>query len=241
MRKVDQKMRQAAEKKEWGYFAEHDDFRSATSQDMKRGWLTKARSLAYGLPLTAGIILMLAAFNINVDNPAGASTSPALSGERANTSRSPSPVPQETEPPRNTFDAPPQPLPRNGDVKRYHTGRAVAPLEIRTRAVDRDYADRHYFVKITDYQTDRRIATAFVRGGDTTKISVPLGTFRLKYATGETWYGENLHFGPETIYSEADQALYFADQGNQYSGYTVELFLQRNGNLRTDRIGRDDF
>ncbi|PEN14807.1 hypothetical protein CRI94_00485 [Longibacter salinarum] len=241
MRKVDQKMRQAAEKKQWGYFAEHDDFRSATSQDMKRGWLTKVRGLAYGLPLTAGLILMLAAFSINVDNPPGPSTSPALSGERTNTSRSPRPVPQETEAPRNTFDAPPQPLPRSGDVKRYHTGRAVAPLEIRTRAVERDYADRHYFVKITDYETDRRIATAFVRGGDTTKISVPLGTFRLKYATGETWYGENLHFGPETVYSEADQALYFADQGNQYSGYTVELFLQRNGNLRTDRIGRDEF
>lgn len=236
MRTVDQKMRQAAKQKRWDYFARHDDFRSATSQGFARGWLTKTRSLSYGVPLMAGLVLMIAAFSVNVDNPPDRSISPTSRSEKTEPTPSSRPATGETQAPPESFDAPTQPLPQNGDVNRYHENRAVAPLEIRTRGVD-----RHYFVKITDYQTDRPIATVFVRGGESTKISVPLGTFRLKYATGETWYGERLHFGPETSYSEADQAFYFTDQGNQYSGYTVELFLQTNGNLRTDNIERNEF
>jgi hypothetical protein len=43
-------------------------------------------------------------------------------------------------------------------------------------------------------------------------------------------------FGTETTYSKADSTFDFTFDGYQYSGYTVELIMQRNGNLRTSGI-----
>lgn len=81
----------------------------------------------------------------------------------------------------------------------------------------------------------------FIRAGQSAETLVPLGTYRIRYATGETWYGEDFLFGPQTSYSEADQSFRFMDEGYQYSGYTLELFLQRHGNLSTNRITPDQW
>lgn len=63
----------------------------------------------------------------------------------------------------------------------------------------------------------------------------------MRYATGSVWYGEELLFGPRTSYSRADTQFSFVNDGYQYSGYTVELFLQASGNLEVDRISAEDF
>jgi hypothetical protein len=126
---------------------------------------------------------------------------------------------------------PAKPLPRNGYIKRYHDAEAVAPLQIVTRGTD-----HHYYVKITDWDTDKTIATIFIRAGRSIQTEVPLGSYRLKYATGTTWYGQNYLFGDETVYSTADARFDFAAKGDQVSGYTVELYLQQHGNLRTKNL-----
>lgn len=230
LRKLDQKMREAAAQERWDYFAVNDDFRSVASHPAERGWLTKSRSVAYGATLAIGLVLMLSAYNMNADNSSVTGIPPQTNYSSPSYSGSPA------QPPAPAFNEPAQPLPYNGAVQRYHSGEGLAPLEIRTRGYD-----RHYFVKVTDYYTDQPIATVFIHGGSSAEISVPLGTFKLKYATGQEWYGEDFLFGPETSYSEADQAFHFTDEGYQYSGYTVELFLQADGNLRTDRITPDQF
>lgn len=58
---------------------------------------------------------------------------------------------------------------------------------------------------------------------------------------GKTWYGEIRRFGPPTIYSKADNRFDFEAIGNNVSGYTVELFLQRDGNLHTRQISANEF
>ena len=83
--------------------------------------------------------------------------------------------------------------------------------------------------------------TFFIYGGQNFETKVPLGVYRLKYASGKIWYGEKYLFGPDTAYSKAEQDFEFYRQGDQIAGYTVELILQRNGNLHTTRIPASEF
>ena len=133
-------------------------------------------------------------------------------------------------PPPPPFAQPVQPLPLSGAVGRFGDGNPVAPLNVRTRG------RVHHFVKVSDWATDQPVATLLVRAGQSAQMLVPLGTYRIKYATGETWYGEDFLFGPETGYSKVDKQFQFVDAGDHYTGYTVELIPQEGGNLGTSRI-----
>lgn len=94
---------------------------------------------------------------------------------------------------------------------------------------------------MVDATSDAPVLTVFVRDGDSIDIEVPLGVMKMRYAIGDTWYGDRYLFGPETTYAEADSLLTFAVQGEQVSGYTIELFLQPNGNLREREIRPDQW
>lgn len=99
----------------------------------------------------------------------------------------------------------------------------------------------NYFIRLTD-MLDRRARAYFLRGGSTRSFNVPLGTFKLKYATGNNWCGEQQLFGNDTIYSKAADTFTFEQPPGYYpTHWTVELVLQRHGNLRTHRITRAEF
>jgi hypothetical protein len=98
-----------------------------------------------------------------------------------------------------------------------------------------------YYVKLTDASTGVPVMTLFVRGGQSFTADVPLGSYRVKYAKGTTWYGDVHLFGPETRYSEADKTFSFSVQGNQVNGYTVTLIRQSGGNLHTKSISANNF
>lgn len=151
-------------------------------------------------------------------------------------------VPQQVQPtPRFVvqepiFAEPIQPLPINGAIKRYVKDEAIAPLKITTRD-----SGNHYFVKIIDWYTSKKVCTVFIRSGQSVSLGVPLGYYKLKYATGEKWYGTKFLFGPETVYSVADKQFDFEIRGDHVSGYTVELILQPSGNLKTNTITAEEF
>lgn len=112
----------------------------------------------------------------------------------------------------------------------------IAPFRIVTPS-----GAESYYVKLVDAFSGTLVMTFFVYGGQSFETEVPLGTYRVKYATGSTWYGEDHLFGPDTRYSEADKTFEFSVQGNQISGYTVELIRQRGGNLHTKSISANQF
>jgi hypothetical protein len=89
------------------------------------------------------------------------------------------------------------------------------------------------------------VRSFFVEGGSALDADVPLGTFIIKYATGKTWCGDRELFGPDTVTSRADETFTFEHRatGDGYTTthWTVELVLQRHGNLRTSRIAREMF
>ncbi len=131
---------------------------------------------------------------------------------------------------------PVEPLPKNGAAIRYFMEEAIAPLKIVTKE-----SGQHYFVKIIDWYTGKTLLTIFIRSGQSVNVKLPLGSYKIKYATGKVWYGKTYLFGPETTYSEADKKLDFEVSGSQVLGYTIELFLQRHGNLKTKKISAAQF
>ncbi len=115
----------------------------------------------------------------------------------------------------------------------------VAPLLIRTTP------GFDYYVKLANPGDDSDVPPVmalYISGGDSFETLVPLGTYEIRYAAGHTWYGEVERFGKEeTRYSKADRLFKFAFDGEQYSGFTVELIMQSNGNLPVSTISADQF
>ena len=121
--------------------------------------------------------------------------------------------------------------PQNGLVLYSNGELGVAPLEIRTANQGYDY-----YIKISDPKDNRRVKTVYLRSGKTVKFQVPLGTFEMKYVTGETWFGSNCLFGSKTSYNKADNEFKFEYTGSQYTGYSIELIKQKDGNLATQEL-----
>jgi hypothetical protein len=118
------------------------------------------------------------------------------------------------------------------------TGRsAEAPFGINTSP------GADYYLKLVDATTGRDAVTIYVRGGQLLEVSVPLGSYRLRYASGETWRGPAHLFGPGelTSYNTSDSIFNFAVSGGYVNGYTVELIRQVGGNMDTRRISPSQF
>ena len=126
--------------------------------------------------------------------------------------------------------------PRSGT--RFHDFRAggQAPLEIATAS-----DGGHFYVKVQDVSNPASYRTIFIRGGGTIDTEVPLGTYTIKYAAGDTWYGPRCLFGVGTVFNKVEETFRFERHGNEISGYRIELILQRDGNLATSRIPRAQF
>ena len=82
--------------------------------------------------------------------------------------------------------------PQSGEIRTFTTKNRLAPFEVRTTA------GGNYLVKLEDASSGRIVLSLFIQGGRTEKIQVPLGNYVVKYASGETWYGDRLLFGPST-------------------------------------------
>lgn len=137
---------------------------------------------------------------------------------------------------RQSFVQPEQPRPSSGLYENFAARTCAAPLRIETTSGDGDY-----FVKLVDQLGGGSVLTVYVRDGSSVSLTVPLGTFEIRYACGKKWFGTRYLFGPETGYSKADKLFKFEETPEGYSGYTVKLIRVPYGNLRTSQIGADGF
>lgn len=136
----------------------------------------------------------------------------------------------------NTFNQPIQAIPENGTVFKYSTRDCIAPFGIATGS-----DNMNYYVKLSEWNTKKPVISIFVRAGQNANIKVPLGSYEIKFASGKTWYGENYLFGNETVYTKATQKIDFYMSGNTIKGYTIQLYQQVGGNLKTEKINSKDF
>lgn len=89
-------------------------------------------------------------------------------------------------------------------------------------------------------RTDGDIAM-FVEAGKSAEIDVPIGVYKLYYATGTDFYDTDMLFGDDTrCYSSGDLFNFYADD-EYYQGHTVTLYAVTNGNLDTEPIPEDQF
>ena len=118
----------------------------------------------------------------------------------------------------------------------YTSAEQIAPFRIVTPSG----ADSFY-IKLTDASTGVLVMTFFVQGGQSFEAVVPVGTYRVKYATGATWYGVDFVFGPDTRYSEAVKIFEFSSKKNHITGSTIELTPRGGSNLDTKTISAHQF
>lgn len=125
----------------------------------------------------------------------------------------------------------------NGEIiiDQYPNSR-YAPFKIQTTTTD----DNIYYVLLAN-DLDNIIISFIVEGGNNVELNVPLGTYKLYYAYGDTWYGTEYLFGLSTKYVTSDEKLKFYDDGTYYNGHTITLYKVTNGNFDTESIGADSF
>jgi len=112
---------------------------------------------------------------------------------------------------------------------------SVAPLTINVSP------DRSYYFKLRPQGGKTDLVAGLVAPGQSLKTQIPLGTYELVYAAGDTWYGEEALFGHGTQFYKTDTSLVFSQSGNRVSGHTISLILRRNGNLRSLPMSAADF
>lgn len=127
------------------------------------------------------------------------------------------------------------PLPISTGIVSFPSGYVIAPIRIRASS------GSNFFVRLVHSFTKAHIMEIYLEGGDTFEGKVPLGSYEIRYASGNVWYGEDLLFGPSTQFHKAEKTFNFTRDGDSISGYTVELVRQRGGNLRTSTISRGEF
>jgi hypothetical protein len=129
----------------------------------------------------------------------------------------------------------PERLPPHGYTQNFTGRQALAPFSIQSSG------SGYYFVKLVDVSTGADAVHLFVHGGRTIEIDVPLGSYYLKYATGQTWYGLDDFFGHETAYSKASTILTFSSDSYRYRGNSVTLYRVKGGNMHTQGISKNNF
>jgi hypothetical protein len=101
--------------------------------------------------------------------------------------------------------------------------------------------DSNALVKLIRTTDGIEVMSIFVRAGETIEVGVPVGSYRAKIASGQTWYGDAIRFGPKTNYAVLDSPLNFSIEGIHLQGHAVTLTQVRNGNLRQIQINAKDF
>ena len=130
---------------------------------------------------------------------------------------------------------PEKPLPKNGNI-RISTGRTGdAPFKITTKP------GGHNLVKLVNLDGTSETITIFVQDGKTIEVLIPVGTYAMKIASGNKWYGYGKYFGKEGAYSKAKENLTFEYQADGISGHEIKLYGVINGNLKTQETRLEDF
>lgn len=99
----------------------------------------------------------------------------------------------------------------------------------------------NYVIKLVGLQGGTSGPQLFVRGGEVVEAGVPPGTYFVKTASGQTWYGDAVRFGPNTRYAQMEQTVTFGVEGDRLVGHEIRLAQSRDGNLHKHGISADQF
>lgn len=126
----------------------------------------------------------------------------------------------ETAPSKDTYESVSTPLPQTSVLQKNFVEGNV-PLGIKTRT-----PGPNCYIKVVSTEDNSPILTAFIRHGEALNLKIPAGTYKVLYALGTTWYGEEALFGQASGRLEAMDPLEFKETPEGFSGHSIEWFLQ---------------
>lgn len=129
---------------------------------------------------------------------------------------------------------------------------STCPFSV-TADSDSDYFIYLEYQRAPDFSHESRKQNAFarfpyesdiafiVKAGNTVSVDVPIGVYKLYYATGTDFYGVKDLFGDDTEFYASDNLLSFYFVGGFYNGHTITLYPVSNGNFDTEKIPESSF
>ena len=101
---------------------------------------------------------------------------------------------------------------------------ATLPLVVKT------FPGKDYVIFLTPAADDRPIMAGYIRGGERFRLVVPPGQWRVRFAFGTDWQGEDALFGPTTEWASYDEVLEFGAGMRNYRGHVITL-IEENGRM----------
>jgi hypothetical protein len=102
-----------------------------------------------------------------------------------------------------------------------------------------------FFVRIVTFDSSIERCRAFVRTGETARLSLRDGSYEVRYASGPRWYGENQLFGEETELLKGTDPITLRvismSGGYQLQGGELILEKQIGGNFPDQAISPTEF
>ena len=140
----------------------------------------------------------------------------------------------------------------NGKIFKTPDYECVCPFEVKAGSGS-DYYIYLEYVKAPSNSTEKhkRVSGAkdptekdmafYVKAGQTVDIDVPIGVYKLYYATGDTFYGTKHLFGEDTGRYTSDELLDFYADTQYYQGCTITLYKVSGGNFSTETASVAEF
>ena len=159
----------------------------------------------------------------------------ATSKPTAKPTTKPTNTPKPTAKPTPKPSPTPQPkeMPKNGYV--FYCSTTDRPSSFKVT----NNSSSNYYMKFVKAGTNSSIIKFFVRANSTVEIDMPAGNLELRYAYGDTWYGESLLFGDKTRYAK-DSEYY------DFSNYSWEITFRATSitpgeSMDVEAIDADEF
>ena len=95
----------------------------------------------------------------------------------------------------------------------------------------------NYVVLLSDVGTGHRVIAIYCRSGDETRVPVPVGTYRVRVASGVDWYGLHNLFGRATHVEEVVSPM----SATLTQGIGIDFHRRPDGNLPTQTMVKSRF
>ncbi|MHC1695818.1 MAG: hypothetical protein AB9835_11240 [Eubacteriales bacterium] len=116
-----------------------------------------------------------------------------------------------------------QPFPENGTTS-YYTGDSPAGTVSVSNRLD-DYI----YVKFKSESLNKTIMEAYIHPDSTADIKVPLGRYRILFASGDEWYGNEYIFGNDTEFYMFGKVADIKIENGAVINQTIELKKAQSG------------
>lgn len=188
----------------------------------------------------------------NTTNTTASKITTATPKPTKNVTATPKPTKRVTATPKVTQSPVPNPA-YNGRIVVIPSYERVCPLTVNTAMGSGYYYIFLDYISTPSFTVEQRQRLKYasppyegdiaflVQAGQSVSIDVPIGIYKMYYATGNTFYGPKYLFGDKTSCYEADSLFTFNATSGYYNGHTLTLYPVVGGNLETDEISPSKF